>query len=95
MVATKDLIKAGHLNAGDVLVWKRRTQGASHTATIKSDGTIETSDGTIETSDGKIHKTPSGAAKHLNGNKPVDGWLAWKLQANGATLAALRDKLIP
>ncbi len=86
MVATKDLIKAGHLNAGDVLVWKRRTQGTSHTATIKSDGTIETSDG-------KIHKTPSGAAKHLNGNKPVDGWLAWKLKSTGETLSAVRDKV--
>ena len=86
MVATKDLIKAGHLKAGDVLVWKRRTQGTSYTATIKSDGTIETSDG-------KIHKTPSGAAKHLNGNKPVDGWLAWKLKSTGETLSAVRDKV--
>lgn len=86
MVSTKDLIKAGHLNSGDVLVWNRRTQGTSHTATIKSDGTIETSDG-------KIHKTPSGAAKHLNGNKPVDGWLAWKLKSTGKTLSALRDKV--
>ena len=85
MVATKDLIKAGLLNAGDALVWKRRVQGTSHTATIKSDGTIETSDG-------KIHKTPSGAAKHLNGNKPVDGWLAWKLKSTGETLSAVRDK---
>ena len=88
MVATKDLIKAGLINAGETLVWKRRTHAESHIATVKSDGTIETSDG-------KIHRTPSGAAKHLNGNKPVDGWLAWKLQANGATLAALREKLIP
>ena len=86
MVATRDLIKTGHLTAGDVLVWKRRTRGTSHTATIKSDGTIETSDG-------KIHKTPSGAAKHLNGNKPVDGWLAWKLKSTGETLSAVRDKV--
>ncbi len=86
MVAIKDLIKAGHLNAGDVLVWKRRTQQTSNTATIKSDGTIETSDGTI-------HKTPSGAAKHLNGNKPVDGWLAWKLKSTGEALSAVRDKV--
>ena len=85
MVATKDLIKAGLLSAGEVLVWKRRIHATSHVATLKSDGTIETSDG-------KIHRTPSGAAKHLNGNRPVDGWVAWKLKSTGESLAALRGK---
>ncbi len=86
MVATKDLIKAGLINAGDMLVWKRRTHSESHIATVKSDGTIETADG-------KIHKTPSGAAKHLNGNKPVDGWLAWKVQSTGESLSDIRSKV--
>ena len=85
MVAIKDLIKAGLINAGETLVWKRRTHAESHIATVKSDGTIETSDG-------KIHRTPSGAAKHLNWNKPVDGWLAWKLKSTGETLSAIRVK---
>lgn len=87
MVATKDLIKAGLLSAGEILVWNRRTQGNSYIATVKSDGSIETADG-------KIHRTPSGAAKHLNGNKPVDGWLAWKLKSTGQSLSAVRDKMI-
>jgi hypothetical protein len=87
VVATKDLIKAGLINAGDMLVWKRRTYSESHIATVKSDGTIETADG-------KIHRTPSGAAKHLNGNKPVDGWLAWKLKSTGESLSAVREKII-
>jgi hypothetical protein len=86
VVATKDLIKAGLINAGDMLVWKRRTHSESHIATVKSDGTIETADG-------KIHKTPSGAAKHLNGNKPVDGWLAWKVQSTGESLSDIRSKV--
>ena len=86
MVATKDLIKAGLINAGDKLVWKRRTYSESHIATVKSDGTIETADG-------KIHRTPSGAAKHLNGNKPVDGWLAWKLHSTGESLAVIRSRV--
>lgn len=86
MVATKDLIKAGFIAAGEVLIWNRRSHAESHIATVKGDGTIETSDG-------KIHRTPSGAAKHLNGNKPVDGWLAWKLKSTGESLAVIREKI--
>ena len=51
-------------------------------------------DGTIETSDGKKHKTPSGAAKHLNNDKPVDGWIAWRVKNSGIQLVALREKLL-
>lgn len=47
--------------------------------------------GTITTSDGAIHKTPSGAAKHLNGNKPVDGWHTWKIKSSGVRLSELRE----
>ena len=50
-------------------------------------------DGAIETSDGKRHKTPSGAAKHLNNYKPVDGWIAWRLKNSGEQLSTLRAKL--
>jgi hypothetical protein len=50
-------------------------------------------DGTITTTDGKKHKTPSGAAKHLNGNKPVDGWLAWKVKSSGLSLSTLRENI--
>jgi hypothetical protein len=31
------------------------------------------------------------AAKHLNGNKPVDGWLVWKIKNTGQSLASLRQ----
>ena len=85
MTSTKDLIKSGGLSAGQELVWNRRVAKQVHLATVNSDGSLTTEDGIK-------HKTPSGAAKHLNGNKPVDGWLAWKLKSTGASLSSLRGK---
>ena len=79
-----DLVKKGSLSVGQELVWVRRVAKQTHLATVNQDGSITTADG-------KNHKTPSGAAKHLNGNKPVDGWLAWKLKDTGQSLASLRD----
>jgi hypothetical protein len=86
MATVKDLLKLGLVQSGDELSWKRRVQGVTHSATINADGTIRTSDG-------KFHKTPSGAAKHLNSNKPVDGWLAWKLKKSNVSLADLRQSI--
>ena len=85
MATIKDLIAAGHLAAGDELIWDSRVQGESHKASISGNGEIRTSDG-------KLHKTPSGALKHLNGHKPVDGWLAWKLAKTGESLSKIRIK---
>ena len=69
MTSTKDLIKSGALQVGQELIWNRRVAKEIHLATVNQDGSITTADGVK-------HKSPSGAAKHLNGNKPVDGWLA-------------------
>ena len=79
-----DLVKKGSLNVGQELIWNRRVAKEIHLATVNQDGSISTADGVK-------HKTPSGAAKHLNGNKPVDGWLAWKIKSTGASLASLRE----
>jgi hypothetical protein len=87
VTTTKDLLKAGLLSEGDILIWNRRTQGVTHEARVLKDGFLETSDGAK-------HKTPSGAAKHLNGDKPIDGWLAWKVQKSGLSLSGLRESLI-
>jgi hypothetical protein len=81
-----DLIKSGTLNVGQELVWNRRVAKETHLATVNQDGSITTADGIK-------HKTPSGAAKHLNGNRPVDGWLAWKVKSSQVSLAELRAKL--
>lgn len=83
MSKVADLVKSGVLSTGQELVWNRRVAKELHIATINSDGSITTGDG-------KKHKTPSGAAKHLNGGKPVDGWLAWKVKDSGESLASLR-----
>jgi Restriction Enzyme Adenine Methylase Associated len=80
------LVEAGVLTPGEEIFWKRRSLNETFIAVIQSDGTILTEDG-------KKHKTPSGAAKHLNGNRPVDGWLAWKLKRNGVPLSELRKQL--
>ena len=76
------LIKLGKINVGEELVWQRRGIGVQHRAKVIAGGKIQTADGAV-------HKTPSGAAKHLNGSKPVDGWLAWKL-SSGKPLGSLR-----
>lgn len=86
MASIKDLLKANLVTGGTELIWKRRQAKKIHTALINSNGTISTSDGVI-------HKTPSGAAKHLNGNKPVDGWNTWKIKSTGQALSELRKNL--
>ena len=83
MPIVKDLIASGALTTGQELIWNRRVLNQIHTAIINSDGSFTTSDG-------KKHKTPSGAAKHLNGGKPVDGWLVWRVKNSGESLASLR-----
>jgi hypothetical protein len=77
------LIKSGALRSGDVILWRSRIQRITHEAELLEDGNIRTADGIV-------HKSPSGAVKHLNGGKPVDGWLTWKLKRTGKSLASLR-----
>lgn len=82
----RKLVEKGLIKSGEEIIWNRRGLKESFVAIIQSDGTILTEDG-------KRHKTPSGAAKHLNANKPVDGWLAWKIKRTGVLLAELRKQL--
>jgi len=81
-MSLKELLKLGKLREGEDLVWNRRSLKVQHRARVLADGVIQTADGAV-------HKTPSGAARHLNNNKPVDGWIAWKL-SNGEPLGSLR-----
>ena len=83
MAKLSEFIKSGLISNGEELIWERRVAKEKHLAIVNSDGSITTADG-------KSHKTPSGAAKHLNGNKPVDGWLAWKIKKSGKALSSLR-----
>jgi hypothetical protein len=86
-VTLKTLIDLKLLSPGSELSWKRRSVGSSFTAIVNSDGSIETTDGII-------HKTPSGAARHLNSGKPIDGWNVWRVATTKETLADLRNKII-
>lgn len=79
----KHLISKGLLSSGQLLVWRRRVLNSTFTAVVQPDGSLKTEDG-------KSHKSPSGAAKHLNSGKPVDGWMAWKVKDSGKSLADLR-----
>jgi len=85
MANLRDLIKLGLIPAGAEIVWHRRGANVTHNAIINENGFITTSDG-------MKHKTPSGAAKHLNNGKPVDGWIAWKLKSNKVSLNEVRQK---
>jgi hypothetical protein len=84
MSSMKQLLKSGSVLAGDKLIWSRRVLKSAHEAVINQDGTISTSDGIK-------HKTPSGAAKHLNQDKPVDGWIAWRHEKSGKKLTEFRS----
>lgn len=86
VVSIKDLIRAGLIQGGETLVWRRKVQGTIHEARLLDDGVIQTDDG-------KRHKTPSGAARHFNNEKPVDGWIAWRVKSTGELLSSLREKL--
>jgi hypothetical protein len=85
MTTITDLISHGLIKAGDTLVWKRRSLGETHTATIQANGTLVTEDGVV-------HKTPSGAAKHFC-NTPVEGWNTWKIGQSKTSIGSLRLKI--
>lgn len=78
----KDLVDAGKILEGTELFWKRNREGSVHLAVIEN--------GYIKTADGKVHKSPSGAARHLNGNKPIDGWKCWRIRATKKLIDELR-----
>lgn len=86
MAKLADLIAEGLLKAGDTLFWEQKQRKAFHRAEV-------TAQGLLKTQDGALHKTPSGAAKHLNGQKPIDGWHAWKTEKNKEKLSELRSRL--
>jgi hypothetical protein len=84
MTTVRDLITGNYLQIGDCLVWTRKGLQTQHQAIVQANGTLKTDDGTV-------HKSPSGAAKHL-AQRPVDGWLAWKLEGTNESLGDLRTK---
>lgn len=80
-----DLLEAGLVNAGEELVWYRRTHGVRHTACIGSDGTLILADG-------RVCANPTGATTALGGHHH-NGWIAWRRRSDGRTLSELRTEL--
>lgn len=69
MLHVRDLMDYGLLAEGEELEFHINKEGSTHTARLDSDGFFNLADGTV-------HKSPSGAAKHLNTiNTP--GWEVW------------------
>jgi hypothetical protein len=83
-VTLKDLIAAGKLKTGDVLVFADPALQA--TATISSDGRLEVG--------GVLYDSPSAAAAIVRGHS-TNGWADWALvrQDGGITLMKLREEL--
>jgi hypothetical protein len=83
-VHLRDLLAAGTLSAGDVLVFTDRDHPA--TAVVRGDGTLELN--------GIAYASPSAAAAAVRG-RPTNGWTDWAQQTEhgSITLQALRDQL--
>jgi RAMA domain-containing protein len=80
-----ELLEAGLLTMGDVVVWNRRNLGVRHTARICVDGTLILADG-------RFYASPSGATTALSGSHH-NGWSAFRLESDGRTLGDLRTEL--
>jgi hypothetical protein len=85
-VQISDLLDAGLLTEGDLLVWLRPRLGEEYRATV-------TTDGALRLDDGRICSTPSRAAKEAANIPAYDGWYAWRLANGGETLHELRNRL--
>jgi hypothetical protein len=85
LVSVKMLIDLGLLEPNTQLIWKKRSLGDAFSATVNADGSIRTTDGCV-------HKSLSGAARHVNAGKPIDGWNVWRVLENNQTLSELRSK---
>ncbi len=84
MASLRDLLKSGAISVGDVLLWEKKQSKTVHTVTVQADGTLKASSGAI-------YRTPSNAAKQLNGGIAINGWRVWKLQRNSKSLLEIRE----
>jgi hypothetical protein len=86
MKSLLDLVSGGLIEPGTKIFMKKK--GETFNAEV-------TEEGKIKNQDGEIFKSPSGAARANNSGKPIDGWLAWRLESDSSiTLDSLRSKNI-
>jgi hypothetical protein len=81
-----ELIKAGLLPVDTDIFW-RRYNGVTHKAKVLADGQIKIASG-------DICPTPTAAARKLNGDQPVNGWMSWRVgDKTGPTLSKVREQI--
>ena len=86
-ISVYELLRAGFLSPDTDLVW-RRYGGVTHKAKI-------TADGYIQIASGEKCPTPTAAARMLNGNRPVNGWVNWRVgDKKGPTLWKVREQFL-
>jgi hypothetical protein len=87
-ISLRDLLEAGILSPGTILVWRRSRSSVTHKAKLLATGQIELATG------GKFD-TPSGAATELNSRPGVDGWRVWRVgNESGPRLDEIRKNLL-
>lgn len=85
-VMVRDLVDAGLLEAGTILVWDLPQLGESFQVTV-------TETGQLQLPDGGQAGSPSRAIRDLTG-KSVDGWYAWRTADKGKSIDDLRQELL-
>jgi hypothetical protein len=80
-----DLIQAGLLAPGDVLVHRKVRLERTYRAVVVADGWIST--------EIKRYQSPSAALSELVGSQ-INGWGGWVHERSGRTLRDLRDSLL-
>lgn len=86
-ITLSELLQAGILSPNTDIVW-RRYSGVTHKAKV-------TADGQIEIASGEKCRTPTAAARMLNGDRPVNGWMTWRVgDKKGPTLSKVREQLL-
>lgn len=84
-ITLNELLRAGLLSPDTDIVW-RRYGGVTHKAKV-------TANGQIKIASGDICPTPTAAARILNGDRPVNGWLTWRVgNKKGPTLSQVRER---
>jgi CBS domain-containing protein len=85
-VMIRDLVDAGLLEAGTILVWDLPQIGESFQVTV-------TETGQLQLPDGGQAGSPSRAIRDLTG-KSVDGWYAWRTADKSKSIDDLRQELL-
>lgn len=83
-VSVRDLLVAGLLREGQQLRFSRANE---QIAVLDSNGGLRVGD--------QSYRSPSSAARALNGGVAVNGWTAWRLaDSDGVSLAEVRRRFL-